>query len=169
MAQAMLGLKSAYEKAGKDPSPEQIAAALEHLEFDTPSGKIKMAIGKGHQAIEPTVYGRAKTVNGKLTFTDVKQFPAEKVNPPGGREERGLDQEPASRPRCDAASGRQRAIRWKPSSPIVVDGVIHASWLFIMAAGLTNHLRRDAHPQHGARQPLRAGRVRRGEPSPGCG
>jgi len=84
MAQAMLGLKSAYEKAGKDPSPEQIAAALEHLEFDTPSGKIKMAIGKGHQAIEPTVYGRAKAVNGKITFTDVKQFPAEKVNPPEG-------------------------------------------------------------------------------------
>jgi branched-chain amino acid transport system substrate-binding protein len=84
MAQALLGLKSAYEKAGKDPAPEQIAAALERLEFDTPSGKIRMAIGKGHQAVEPTVYGRTKLVKGKLTFTDVKQYPAEKVNPPDG-------------------------------------------------------------------------------------
>ena len=84
MAQALLGLKSAYEKAGKDPAPEQIAAALEHLEFDTPSGRIKMAIGKGHQAIEGTAYGRAKSVKGKLTFTDVKHYPPEKVNPPEG-------------------------------------------------------------------------------------
>jgi len=84
MVQAILGLKSAYEKAGKDGASEQVAAALERLEFDTPSGKIRMAIGKGHQAIEPTVYGRARTVNGKLTFTDVKQYPAEKVNPPDG-------------------------------------------------------------------------------------
>jgi branched-chain amino acid transport system substrate-binding protein len=84
MAQAILGLKAAYEKAGKDPSPEQIAAALEHLEFDTPSGKIRMAIGKGHQAVEPTVYGRVKSVKGKLTYVDVKQYPAEKVNPPEG-------------------------------------------------------------------------------------
>jgi branched-chain amino acid transport system substrate-binding protein len=84
MAQALLGLKTAYEKAGKGAAPEQVAAALEKLEFDTPSGRIRMAIGKGHQAIEATAYGRAKSVKGKLTFTDVKQFPAEKVNPPDG-------------------------------------------------------------------------------------
>jgi branched-chain amino acid transport system substrate-binding protein len=84
MAQALLGLKAAYEKAGKDPAPEQIAGALEHLEFDTPSGKIRMAIGKGHQAVEDTAYGRAKSVKGKLTFTDVKRYPADKVNPPEG-------------------------------------------------------------------------------------
>jgi branched-chain amino acid transport system substrate-binding protein len=84
MAQALLGLKSAYEKAGKDPAPEQIASALENLEFDTPSGKIRMAIGKGHQAVEGTAYGRAKSVKGKLTFVDVKHYPPEKVNPPEG-------------------------------------------------------------------------------------
>jgi branched-chain amino acid transport system substrate-binding protein len=84
MAQALLGLKSAHEKAGKDAAPEQVAAAFEKLEFDTPSGRIRMAIGKGHQAIEDTAYGRAKSVKGKLTFTDVKKFPAEKVNPPDG-------------------------------------------------------------------------------------
>ena len=42
------------------------------------------ALGNGHQAIEETVYGRAKTVNGKLTFEKVKRYPADKVNPPEG-------------------------------------------------------------------------------------
>jgi branched-chain amino acid transport system substrate-binding protein len=87
IAQSVLGLKSAYEKAlGSSPAPstEQVAAALEGLTFETPSGTIKMALGKGHQAVEGTVYGRAKTVNGKLTFVDVKSYPAEKVNPPEG-------------------------------------------------------------------------------------
>jgi branched-chain amino acid transport system substrate-binding protein len=43
-----------------------------------------MALGKGHQAVEENVYGRAKTVGGKLTFVNVKRYPAEKVNPPEG-------------------------------------------------------------------------------------
>ena len=87
MAQAILGLKAAYEKAqgaGAAPADDKVIAAFEGLTFDTPSGTIKMALGKGHQAVEPTVYGQAKTVNGKLTFTNVKQYPAEKVNPPEG-------------------------------------------------------------------------------------
>jgi branched-chain amino acid transport system substrate-binding protein len=88
MSQAILGLKAAYEKAqgggGATPAQEQIVAAFEGLAFDSPSGSIKMALGKGHQAVEPTVYGRAKTVNGKLTFSDVKEYPADKVNPPEG-------------------------------------------------------------------------------------
>jgi branched-chain amino acid transport system substrate-binding protein len=88
MSQAILGLKSAYEKAqgdgGAPPTKDAIIAAFEKLTFETPSGTIRMALGKGHQAIEPTVYGRAKTVGGKLTFTDVKHYPAERVNPPEG-------------------------------------------------------------------------------------
>ncbi len=88
MAQAILGLKSAYEKAqaGGAPVPDQdqIIAALEGLTFESPSGTVKMAIGKGHQAVMETVYGTAKTVGGKLTFVNVKRYPAEKVNPPDG-------------------------------------------------------------------------------------
>jgi branched-chain amino acid transport system substrate-binding protein len=88
MSQAILGLKSAYEKAQGDrgavPAKDAIIAAFEKLTFETPSGTIRMAIGKGHQAVEPTVYGRAKTVGGKLTFVDVKHYPAERVNPPEG-------------------------------------------------------------------------------------
>ncbi len=87
MAQAILGLKTAYEKAqggGGEPAPEAIIAAFENSSFETPSGTIRMALGKGHQAIEETVYGVAKNSGGKLTFTQVKRFPAEKVNPPEG-------------------------------------------------------------------------------------
>jgi len=88
MSQALLGLKAAYEKAqgsgAAAPTPDQIIAAFEGLTFDSPSGTIRMALGKGHQAVEATVYGQAKTVDGKLTFVNVKHYPAEKVNPPEG-------------------------------------------------------------------------------------
>jgi branched-chain amino acid transport system substrate-binding protein len=88
MSQAILGLKTAYEKAqgtgGAVPSRDAIIASFEKLTFETPSGTIQMALGKGHQAIEPTVYGRAKTVGGKLTFVDVRRYPADRVNPPEG-------------------------------------------------------------------------------------
>jgi branched-chain amino acid transport system substrate-binding protein len=88
MAQAILGLKTAYEKAQgggtAEPAQDAIIAAFESSTFETPSGTIRMALGKGHQAIEETVYGLAKNAGGKLTFTQVKRFPAEKVNPPEG-------------------------------------------------------------------------------------
>jgi branched-chain amino acid transport system substrate-binding protein len=87
MAQAILGLKSAYEKAqagGAAPSQDKTIAAFEGLTFETPSGTIAMSLGKGHQAVEETVYGRTKTVGGKLTFVNVKRYPANKVNPPEG-------------------------------------------------------------------------------------
>ena len=88
MSQAFLGLKAAYEKAqgGGSATPEQeaIIAAFENSTFETPSGTIKMALGKGHQAVEETVYAVAKNSGGKLTFTQVKRFPADKVNPPEG-------------------------------------------------------------------------------------
>jgi branched-chain amino acid transport system substrate-binding protein len=88
MSQAILGLKSAYEKAqgagAAAPGQDQIIAAFENSSFETPSGTIKMALGKGHQAVESTVYGRAKNAGGKLTFTQVKTYPPERVNPPEG-------------------------------------------------------------------------------------
>jgi branched-chain amino acid transport system substrate-binding protein len=43
-----------------------------------------MSNGKGHQAIMETVYGMSKVVGGKMTVTNVKRYPAEKVNPPDG-------------------------------------------------------------------------------------
>ncbi len=87
MAQAILGLKSAYEKAqagGADPDQDKIVAALEGLTFVSPSGTVRMAIGKGHQAVMEAVYGTVKNAGGKITFVNVKRYPAEKVNPPEG-------------------------------------------------------------------------------------
>lgn len=91
MAQALLGLKAAVEKAmaannGKKPSMEQVAAALRGLEWDSPAGKIKMALGNGHQAIQDTAIARTKWDSSKkmVTLVDISRFPAECVNPPAG-------------------------------------------------------------------------------------
>jgi len=89
MAQAILGVKAAWEKAmaangGKRPSNEELGAALERLTFEGPGGTVRMAIGKGHQAVMETAYGMTKRVGGKLTMVNVKRYPAEVVTPPDG-------------------------------------------------------------------------------------
>jgi branched-chain amino acid transport system substrate-binding protein len=89
MVQAILGVKAAYEKAqaanaGKAPDQDQVIAALENLTYETPSGKVEMSLGKGHQAVQGTAYGTVKHVKGKFTLVNVKQYPAAKVNPPDG-------------------------------------------------------------------------------------
>jgi len=89
MVQAILGVKAAWEKAqaangGKRPSNEQVGAALKGSAFEGPGGTVRMAIGKGHQAITETAYGQTKLVNGKITMVNVKRYPAEQVNPPEG-------------------------------------------------------------------------------------
>jgi branched-chain amino acid transport system substrate-binding protein len=89
MAQAILGLKTAVEKAmatngGKKPSPDEMAAALENAEWESPGGKIQMKLGNGHQAIQPMAIGRTKYDPAKkmVTIEDVQNFEAECVNPP---------------------------------------------------------------------------------------
>src|SRR3954462_8832647 len=89
MAQAFLGVKAAWEKAqdangGKRPSSEQVGAALKGSTFEGPGGTVRMANGKGHQAIMETAYGQTKLDNGKLTVVNVKRYPAEQVNAPEG-------------------------------------------------------------------------------------
>ena len=79
MAQAILGLKAAADKAaakakGK-PTEDQIIAAFEGLEFDAPSGKVMMTLGKGHQAIQEIVYARYKKVGGKPTLENIVRYP----------------------------------------------------------------------------------------------
>ena len=59
-------------------------AALENLTFETPSGKVNMALGKGHQAVQGTANGTVKHVKGQLKITNIKQYPAAKVLPPEG-------------------------------------------------------------------------------------
>ena len=43
-----------------------------------------MALGNGHQGIQPMVYGMTKAVGGKLTMINVTRYIAEQVNPPEG-------------------------------------------------------------------------------------
>jgi branched-chain amino acid transport system substrate-binding protein len=89
MAQAILGVKAAYEKAqaanaGKRPSQEQIIAAFENLSYEAPGGRVDMALGKGHQAVQGTAYGVTKNVGGKVTVVNIKRFAASRVTPPDG-------------------------------------------------------------------------------------
>lgn len=92
MSQAVLGVKAAYEKAaaraqGRWPTQDEVIAAFEHLEFPTPSGPIRMALGKGHQGVEPVVYGVTgdfDPATGEVRLTQIMEFPVECVNPPEG-------------------------------------------------------------------------------------
>jgi len=90
MAQSLFGLKTAWDKAaaakGAQPSAEEVAAAFENLEFEGPSAKIRMAIGKGHQGISDMAYGtyRYNKEKGEPEIIDVVRYPAECVNPPEG-------------------------------------------------------------------------------------
>ena len=89
MAQALLGLKLAVEKAmaangGKKPTPEQLAAALKNSEWDSPAGKIRMTLGGGNQAVQETAIGRTRWDAAKkmVMLEDIQRFPADCVNPP---------------------------------------------------------------------------------------
>jgi branched-chain amino acid transport system substrate-binding protein len=89
MVQSLLGLKLAVEKAmaangGKKPNAEQLAAALRNSEWDSPAGKIRMALAGGHQAIQETAIGRTRYDAGKkmVMLEDIMRFPADCVNPP---------------------------------------------------------------------------------------
>ena len=91
MAQAFLGVKVAYDKTaakmgGKLPTREQVIPNFEQMEFESFGNHVKMALGKGHQAITETAYGQYKfdKATGTATITDVERFPAECVNPPEG-------------------------------------------------------------------------------------
>ncbi|MGZ8260949.1 MAG: ABC transporter substrate-binding protein [Caldimonas sp.] len=91
MVQSLLGLKLAVEKAmaangGKKPTGEQLAAALKGSEWDSPAGRIKMALGDGHQAIQDTAIGKTRFDAAKkmVVLEDIQRFPAECVNPPPG-------------------------------------------------------------------------------------
>jgi branched-chain amino acid transport system substrate-binding protein len=89
MAQALLGLKAAFDKAqaansGKRPNQDQVIAAFENLTFEGPGGPVSMSLGKGHQAVQGTAYGTVKHEGGKVTVTNVKRYPASRITPPDG-------------------------------------------------------------------------------------
>ena len=89
MATAFFGAKAAYEKAqatnkAREPSIEQIIAAFENMKFESVAGTVDMALGKGHQAVQPVPYGTVRKVNGKITLINIRSYSPEKISPPDG-------------------------------------------------------------------------------------
>jgi branched-chain amino acid transport system substrate-binding protein len=89
MAQSILGLKLAYEKAAKadaKPTTDEIIASFKGLEFDGPAGHVKLTLGDGHQGVSETAYGtyRYNKQKKEPEIVDVMRFPADCVNPPAG-------------------------------------------------------------------------------------
>ena len=89
MAQSLLGLKTAWEKAqakkgGARPTTDEVIAAFEGIEVVTPSTTVRLANGNGHQGISDTAYGtfRFDKAEGKPELVDIVRYPAECVNPP---------------------------------------------------------------------------------------
>ena len=85
---ALLGMKKAYdlaaERAGAFPDQEQVIAALTGLEWDSPSGPVRMALADGHQAIQANAIGMTRwdEALGRITVENVRHYAAECVNPP---------------------------------------------------------------------------------------
>ena len=90
MLQAILGLKSAVEKAAagqpQKPSDEAVIGAFEGLTYESASGQVAMKLGKGHQAVQSIAYGTYKldTATSQPTIVDIVSYAAECANPPDG-------------------------------------------------------------------------------------
>lgn len=91
MAQSILGLKSAWDKAaaaknGTKPATDEVVAAFEGISVQAPGTTVTMAIGKGHQGISDMAYGtyRYNKQTAKPEIVDIVVYPAECVNPPEG-------------------------------------------------------------------------------------
>ena len=108
VAQAILGVKAAWEKAAAKkigsatpmgaaknvkeemekayapPTQEEVIAAFERNVFDSPSGKVHMNLGKGHQAVMGTAYGSTRFENGVVKVGSIKYYDADRVTPPEG-------------------------------------------------------------------------------------
>jgi branched-chain amino acid transport system substrate-binding protein len=90
IVQAILGLKTAAEKAGSapgsQPSEDAIIANFEGLSFEAPSGSVAMGLGKGHQAVQGIAYGMFKrgASASEASVVNVRTYSAACVTPPEG-------------------------------------------------------------------------------------
>src|SRR5262249_668087 len=89
MAQSILGLKAAWEKAqakkgGARRSREEFTAAFEGIKARRRSGSFRLPMGKAHQGTADTAYGtfHFNKAEGKPELVDIVHYPAECVNPP---------------------------------------------------------------------------------------
>ena len=81
---AAKNVKEEMEKAYAPPTTEEAIASFENLVFDSPAGKVRMALGKGHQAVQGTAYGTTRLENGVIKLGNIKYYDAERVTPPEG-------------------------------------------------------------------------------------
>lgn len=90
MAQAILGLKAAADKAGGGngtvPAADAIADAFKGSTFESVSGTVKMDRAEGHQALQSISYGTYKydAKTGKAAIENVITFSGDCVTPPDG-------------------------------------------------------------------------------------
>lgn len=91
MAQAVLGIKTAFEKAikakgGQWPKVEEVITAFENLGYDTPRGPV--FIRPDHQAVHESMWGitsgKRDSTLGFPILERFRVFPAVSVNPPLG-------------------------------------------------------------------------------------
>ena len=56
---------------------DEVAAAFKGIEFEGPSGKVKLAIGDGHQGVSETAYGtyRFNKEKNEPEIVDIMRFP----------------------------------------------------------------------------------------------
>ena len=92
MVQAIDGYKSAVEKAmkaknGAWPTQEEVIAAFKDLDFETPTGPIKVTSAQdgNQQAVYGITSGRPDPKYGFPLLERVQAWPAQVVNPPPGK------------------------------------------------------------------------------------
>jgi len=89
MVQAILGIKAAVEKAAKPgtmPTAEHVVKGLPGLNYEAPSGTVRMARAGGHQAVQGVAYGEYQfdAKSGKASLTKVKTYSGDCLTPPDG-------------------------------------------------------------------------------------
>jgi branched-chain amino acid transport system substrate-binding protein len=91
---------------GKKPNSDEIAKALEFLEWETPGGLIQMKNGNGHQAIQTMAIGRTRWDAAKkmVVLDDIQRFAAECVNPPANMKSREWIEAGFPGAKCDGGS-----------------------------------------------------------------
>ena len=90
MAQSMLGLKSAWEKARQpraapSPTTDEVVKAFEGIEFEGPSGQDEDGDRQrppGHRRTSPMAPIVSTRQKDKPEIVDIVRYPAECVNPP---------------------------------------------------------------------------------------
>ncbi|MBR1273300.1 ABC transporter substrate-binding protein [Bradyrhizobium sp. AUGA SZCCT0283] len=86
IANALLGLKTAWDQAGAASATIDVASVLAGSTFEGVGSRISMTRANGRQAVAEAVYGtvRRRTGSGEIELIEIMRFPPNAVNPPDG-------------------------------------------------------------------------------------